>query len=57
MCGKRVCELDGDFEMTNDDPRIIGPTKEALDGGFLPRQNVGVGKGITPPEIGGRPCS
>jgi hypothetical protein len=52
-----VCELDGDCEPTNDDSRIMDPTKEALNGGFLLSQNGGVGNRVTPPEIRERPCS
>ena len=52
-----MCELDGDCELVKKDQRITAPTKEALEGGFLPRQNGGMGNGVTPLEIGGRPYS
>ena len=52
-----MCELDGECEPTNNDPRMIAPTKNSLDDGFLPHRNDVMGNRGTPPEIGGSPCS
>lgn len=45
MCSNIVCDLGGDYEPINHDPRMTNPTREAMEGGFLPHQNGSVGKG------------
>lgn len=42
---------------TNNVPIKQSPRKEVIEGLFLPHQNGGVGRGLLPPIIEGRPCS
>ena len=44
-------------ELNKDGPSIVDPIREATDGGCLPHPIGGVGKWVTPPNMGGKPCS